>query len=101
MTVAAAMLLDENDKQVPVLEDSDFWVTSQGKFKINIDELPPHLSLVYHLLQEMTRQLNTDVMYHLLHCLKLLCLHAEVLNKAAHDHRGFLLWCQENLLVVK
>ncbi|XP_028968019.1 protein unc-79 homolog [Galendromus occidentalis] len=100
VTVAAAMLLDENDKQVPVTEDSDFWVTSQGKFKINIDELPPHLSLVFHLLQEMTRPLNTDVMYHLLHCLKLLCLHAEVLNKAAHDHRGFLLWCQENLLVV-
>lgn len=96
------MLLDENDKQVPVQEDSEgFWVTSQGKFKINLEELPPHLSLVYHLLLEMTRQSNTDVLYHLLHCLKLLCLHAEVLNKAAHDHRGFLLWCQENLLVVK
>ncbi|XP_022658130.1 protein unc-79 homolog isoform X4 [Varroa destructor] len=101
VTVAAAMLLDENDKQVPVQEDSEgFWVTSQGKFKINLEELPPHLSLVYHLLLEMTRQSNTDVLYHLLHCLKLLCLHAEVLNKAAHDHRGFLLWCQENLLVV-
>ncbi|KAK8775211.1 hypothetical protein V5799_031444 [Amblyomma americanum] len=101
-TVASATLVDENDRAViapePV-EDSSFWHTSQGKFRFTIDELPPQLRVIYVLLKEMAVHEDADVLYHLLTCLKLLSLHAEVLNRAAHDHRGFLIWCQENLLV--
>ncbi|CAN8008929.1 unnamed protein product [Ixodes pacificus] len=103
-TVASATLVDENDRAVVApepVDDASFWQTSQGKFRFTIDELPPQLRLVYVLLREMAVHEDADVLYHLLTCLKLLSLHAEVLNKAAHDHRGFLIWCQENLLVSK
>ncbi|KAL1415960.1 hypothetical protein MTO96_028551 [Rhipicephalus appendiculatus] len=100
-TVASATLVDERRAVVAPepAEDSSFWHTSQGKFRFTIDELPPQLRLVYVLLKEMAVHEDADVLYHLLTCLKLLSLHAEVLNRAAHDHRGFLIWCQENLLV--
>ncbi|XP_070377842.1 protein unc-79 homolog isoform X1 [Dermacentor albipictus] len=101
-TVASATLVDENDHAVLApepAEDSSFWHTSQGKFRFTIDELPPQLRLTFALLKEMAVHEDADVLYHLLTCLKLLSLHTEVLNRAAHDHRGFLIWCQENLLV--
>lgn len=51
--------------------------------------------------QDLGDQRDPDVIYNLLKCLKLLFLHAECLNKAARDHRGFLVWSQENLLIPK
>ncbi|XP_076339617.1 UNC-79 domain-containing protein isoform X3 [Tachypleus tridentatus] len=99
--VTSATLVDENDQTVLPQQDDDhmFWHTSQGKFKFTFDELPAQLQLLYFMLKELANFDDPDVLYHLLFCLKLLCLHAEVLNKAAQDHKGFLIWCQENLLV--
>lgn len=100
--MASATLVDENDHTVnQTKDDNDFWHTSQGKFKFTIEELPIQLQLIYCLLNELSVHKDADVLYHMLLLLKLKCLHAEVLNKAAREHRGFLIWCQENLLVTK
>ena len=42
---------------------------------------------------------DQDVTSHLLACLRLLVLHADCLQRAARDHRGFHIWCQENLVI--
>lgn len=34
-------------------------------------------------------------------CLNTLVLHGDAFTKAARDHRGFFIWCQENLLIKK
>lgn len=127
-TVASATLVDENDQTISKEQEDDanFWHTSQGKFKYTIEELPPHLQLIYAMLkvgfgesnqyfticlrcllilgnvfQNMNNYNDPDVTFYMLSCLRLMCLHAEVLSKAARDHRGFLIWTQENLLVPK
>jgi len=98
----SAQLLDddnENGFDQKVDEMGNFWETSYGKFKFTIEELPPQEQLVFVLLKEVGVHNDADVLYHLLYCLKLMSLHSEVLNKAAKNHRGFLIWCQENLLI--
>ncbi len=100
----SAQLLDEDndpdfDKKIDETENLNFWKTSLGKFKFIIEELPPQEQLVYVFLKEVGVHNDADVLYHLLYCLKLMSLHSEVLNKAAKNHRGFLIWCQENLLI--
>jgi len=40
-------------------------------------------------------------MEYLLKSLKIMFLHEEVLLKAAKEYRGFVIWCQENLLIKK
>jgi hypothetical protein len=40
-------------------------------------------------------------MYHILQSLHIMCLHGDALIRASRDHRGFLIWCQENLLIEK
>lgn len=57
------------------------------------------MQLFHVLLTELETQTDADVLYHILGSLKLMCLHAEVLNKAVSGNRGFLLWCQEKHLV--
>ncbi|KAG8194067.1 hypothetical protein JTE90_003015 [Oedothorax gibbosus] len=102
-TVASAILVDENNELGQAqssTDDANFWKTSQGKFKFTIEELPPQLQLFYALMKDLPVFEDADVLYHILACLKVLCLHSEVLNKAAHTHRGFLIWCQENCLVI-
>ena len=37
----------------------------------------------------------------MLNILKYLCLHCEALSNARREHRGFLIWLQENLLIPK
>ncbi|XP_035227755.1 protein unc-79 homolog isoform X3 [Stegodyphus dumicola] len=99
-TVAAALLIDENESITSQsVDDATFWHTSEGKFKFTLEELPPQLQLFYVLLKDLAVLEDADVLYHILSCLKVMCLHSEVLNKAAHNHRGFLIWCQENSLI--
>ncbi|KFM70419.1 Protein unc-79-like protein, partial [Stegodyphus mimosarum] len=94
-TVAAALLIDENESITSQsVDDATFWHTSEGKFKFTLEELPPQLQLFYVLLKDLAVLEDADVLYHILSCLKVMCLHSEVLNKAAHNHRGFLIWCQ-------
>ncbi|CAM1320186.1 UNC79 (predicted) [Pycnogonum litorale] len=100
-TVASATLVDENDQTVAKDQEDDnsFWHTSQGRFKFTIEELPAHLQLIHALVQNFNNYKDPDVTFYMLSCLRLMCLHAEVLSKAARDHRGFLIWAQENLLI--
>ncbi|KAG0705547.1 Protein unc-79 [Chionoecetes opilio] len=74
----------------------DFWETSQGRFKFRLEELPSHLQVVHTLLNRLEEYEDGDVLYHICECLKYLVLHGEALAHAASDHRGFLIWCQEN-----
>ena len=87
-------------------EDSDFhdhfWVTSAGKFKFSLDELPNHLQLIYGFMKELYHLIRPDTQHHLLRCVEILCLHSEVLSKSAcKEHPGFLFWVQENLTVAQ
>uniref|UniRef100_T1KYI8 Uncharacterized protein n=1 Tax=Tetranychus urticae TaxID=32264 RepID=T1KYI8_TETUR len=76
-----------------------FWFTTQGKFKFKLEELPIQLRLLHILLNKLSTSSDADVLYHIIYILKLMALHSEILNKAAKNHRGFLIWCQENLLI--
>ncbi|XP_069685618.1 protein unc-79 homolog isoform X4 [Periplaneta americana] len=95
-------LVGENDQPIdPGPEDDldDFWHTSAGKFRFAIDELPQHLQLIHELLKELPNVDEPDILYYMLQCLHILCLHGDALTKASKDHLGFLIWCQENLLI--
>lgn len=82
-------------------DDDNFWQTSIGKFKFSLDALPQSLQYFHQLLKELPNIEKPDIRYYMLQCLNVLALHGDALNKAARDHRGFLIWCQENLLIKK
>ncbi|XP_069937362.1 protein unc-79 homolog isoform X2 [Cherax quadricarinatus] len=99
--VALPSVVGEDDEPIDTTQHSDddsdnFWVTSQGKFKFRIEELPPHLQVIHTLLIRLEKFEDGDVVYHICECLKYLVLHGEAMAHAANDHRGFLIWCQEN-----
>ncbi|XP_046405195.1 protein unc-79 homolog isoform X2 [Ischnura elegans] len=84
-------------------EGDQFWHTSVGKFRFALEDLPQTLQLIHCLLKEVEaaeqEEIEKEVVYHLLRCLHALCLHGDAFTAAARDHRGFLIWCQENLLI--
>ncbi|XP_068237998.1 protein unc-79 homolog isoform X5 [Palaemon carinicauda] len=99
--VAKPSVVGEDDEPIDTTqqddEDSDsFWITSQGKFKFKLEELPSHLQVIYTTLLGLETSEDGDVIYHMCECLKYLILHGEAMAHAANDHRGFLIWCQEN-----
>ncbi|VVC99565.1 unnamed protein product, partial [Leptidea sinapis] len=49
------------------------------------------------LKQELKNTSRPDVLYYLLQCLQVLVLNTDALA----EHKGFLFWCQENLLIEK
>lgn len=81
--------------------DGDFWHTSVGKFKFCIDQLPQTLQFIHQLLSELPNIEKPDILYQIVQCLNTLILHGDAFTKAARDHRGFFIWCQENLLIKK
>ncbi|KAL0868664.1 hypothetical protein ABMA27_008117 [Loxostege sticticalis] len=95
--VSTPNLLGENEGMPESVEEdmTNFWPTSAGKFHFCIEELPQELQYIHQLLQELKSTSRPDVLYHLLQCLQVLVLNADALA----DHRGFLIWCQENLLI--
>lgn len=52
-------------------------------------------------LQELPKTEEPDVLYYMLQCLHVMVLHGDILSKAVRDHRGFIIWCQENLIIKK
>ncbi|XP_023036492.1 protein unc-79 homolog isoform X5 [Drosophila willistoni] len=81
-------------------EDSDdFWHTSVGKFKFTLDQLPQTLQYIHQLLTEIPTIKKPEILYYVLQCLNTMALHGDALTKAAREHRGFFIWCQENLLI--
>ncbi|KAK0414613.1 hypothetical protein QR680_011527 [Steinernema hermaphroditum] len=99
--------LVENLKGTPVSpasqepEKTEFWDTSVGRFRFSIAQLPAQLKFIRALLMNMDIEIDPDVQYFLLNTLKYLCLHCEALSNARREHRGFLIWTQENLLIPK
>ena len=60
-------------------DDADqYWITSAGKFKFLLEELPHHLQLIYGFLKELYHVTRPDTQRHLLRCVEILCLHCEV-----------------------
>ncbi|XP_060806027.1 protein unc-79 homolog [Amyelois transitella] len=95
--VSTPNLLGDHEATAESVEEdmTNFWPTSAGKFHFCIDELPQELQYIHQLLQELKSTSRPDVLYHLLQCLQVLVLNADALA----EHRGFLIWCQENLLI--
>lgn len=82
-------------------DDENFWQTSIGKFKFSLEALPQPLQYFHQLLKELPNIEKPDIRYYMLQCLNVLALNGDALNRASRDHRGFLIWCQENLLIRK
>ncbi|XP_055384456.1 protein unc-79 homolog isoform X2 [Condylostylus longicornis] len=90
-------LIEENGDD---LEDGDdIWHTSVGKFRFNLDSLPQVLQYIHQLLTEIPTIQKPDILYYILQCLNVMALHGDALTKAVREHRGFFIWCQENLLI--
>ncbi|XP_063624654.1 protein unc-79 homolog [Cydia splendana] len=95
--VSTPNLLGDHEAMADSVEEdmTNFWPTSAGKFHFCIDELPQELQYIHQLLQELKSTSHPNVLYHLLQCLQVLVLNADALS----EHKGFLIWCQENLLI--
>lgn len=66
----------------------------------DFDKLPTSLKLLHLLLIRLESHKNSDVIYHVLYMIKKLCLHAEVLSKAAKDNLDYLSYAQDKLLIL-
>ncbi|XP_063983209.1 protein unc-79 homolog isoform X2 [Diachasmimorpha longicaudata] len=100
--VGKANIIGEDDQPVsPTLEAEadDFWHTSVGKFRFNIEELPEQLQYIHQLLKEIMTVDKPDILYYMLQCLNIMVLHGDAFTTAVKDHQGFFIWCQENLLI--
>lgn len=95
-------IVDHNDNaegEDSDIDGEDFWYTSVGKFKITLDTLPQLLQYIHQLLVELPNIEKPDILYFMLQCLNVLALNGDALCDASREHRGFFIWCQENLLI--
>eukprot|EP00063_Salmo_salar_P091427 XP_014066262.1 PREDICTED: protein unc-79 homolog isoform X4 [Salmo salar] len=67
--------------------------------KFSYQQLPVSLKLIYTILQEMSKFEEPDILFNMLNCLKILCLHGECLYLARKDHPHFLAHIQEKMLI--
>uniref|UniRef100_A0A674K4G6 Unc-79 homolog, NALCN channel complex subunit n=1 Tax=Terrapene triunguis TaxID=2587831 RepID=A0A674K4G6_9SAUR len=67
--------------------------------KFCYQQLPVTLKLIYTILQEMARFEEPDILFNMLNCLKILCLHGECLYIARKDHPQFLAYIQDQMLI--
>uniref|UniRef100_A0A8C1WI19 Unc-79 homolog, NALCN channel complex subunit n=1 Tax=Cyprinus carpio TaxID=7962 RepID=A0A8C1WI19_CYPCA len=67
--------------------------------KFSYLQLPVSLKLLYTILQEMSKFEEPDILFNMLSCLKMLCLHGECLYHARKDHPQFLAYIQEKMLI--
>ncbi|KAM4690013.1 protein unc-79 homolog isoform 2-T2 [Rhinophrynus dorsalis] len=67
--------------------------------KFCYQQLPVTLKLIYTILQEMAKFDEPDILFNMLACLKILCLHGECLYIAKKDHLPFLAYIQEHMLI--
>lgn len=102
--VAKPDVIGENEElgDIDSGDDGDnFWQTSVGKFKFVVEDLPQPMQYMHQLLQELSKVTKPDILYYMLQCLNILILHGDACTKASKEHRGFFIWCQENLLIKK
>eukprot|EP00066_Takifugu_rubripes_P028448 XP_011617714.1 PREDICTED: protein unc-79 homolog [Takifugu rubripes] len=76
---------------VPIKNNSDM--------KFSYQQLPVSLKLIYTILQEMSKFEEPDILFNMMNCLKILCLHGECLYLARKDHPQFLAYIQEKMLI--
>uniref|UniRef100_A0A1I8NW36 Protein unc-79 homolog n=1 Tax=Stomoxys calcitrans TaxID=35570 RepID=A0A1I8NW36_STOCA len=88
-----------SDEEEEDEDGEDFWHTTVGKFKFTLDALPQTLQYIHQLLTEIPTIKKPEILYYVLQCLNVMSLHGDALAKAAREHRGFFIWCQENLLI--
>uniref|UniRef100_A0A8C4KDJ8 Unc-79 homolog, NALCN channel complex subunit n=1 Tax=Dromaius novaehollandiae TaxID=8790 RepID=A0A8C4KDJ8_DRONO len=55
--------------------------------------------IVHLLAQEMSRFEEPDILFNMLNCLKILCLHGECLYVSRKDHPQFLAYIQDHMLI--
>ncbi|KAM7375844.1 hypothetical protein PAMP_005611 [Pampus punctatissimus] len=67
--------------------------------KFSYQQLPVSLKLIYTILQEMSKFEEPDILFNMLNCLKILCLHGECLYLARKDHPQYLTYVQEKMLI--
>ncbi|KAI4892270.1 hypothetical protein NFI96_000535 [Prochilodus magdalenae] len=67
--------------------------------KFSYQQLPVSLRLIYTILQEMAKFEEPDILFNMMNCLKILCLHGECLYHARKDHPQFLAYIQEKMLI--
>lgn len=80
---------------------AEFWDTSVGRFRFQMETLPAQLKLIKALLLSLDQAEDPDVEFFVLSSLKLLCLHCESLVNTRREYRGFLIWIMENHMVTK
>ncbi|VDO72914.1 unnamed protein product [Heligmosomoides polygyrus] len=90
-----------SNQQLPKIPPDDFYVTSVGRFRFSIDQLPPQLKMIHALLVNLELAEDPDVENFIMNTLKFLCLHCGSLSNARREHRGFLIWIQEHMMVPK
>jgi len=77
--VANLTTVGDIDDTVTNSDSTDqYWITSAGKFKFLLEDLPNHLQLIYGFLKELYHVTRPDTQRHLLRCVEILCLHCEV-----------------------
>ncbi|XP_041949366.1 protein unc-79 homolog isoform X2 [Alosa sapidissima] len=74
------------------------WKKNVGK-EFSYVELPVSLKLIYTILQDMAKFDEPDILYNMLNCLRILCLHGECLYMAKKDHPQYLTYVQEKMLI--
>ncbi|XP_015206538.1 protein unc-79 homolog isoform X2 [Lepisosteus oculatus] len=67
--------------------------------KFSYQQLPVTLKLIYTILQEMPKFEEPDILFNMLNCLKILCLHGECLYIARKDYPQFLAYIQDKMLI--
>ncbi|XP_078089332.1 protein unc-79 homolog [Mustelus asterias] len=65
----------------------------------NCQQLPATLKLIHTILQEMPNCEEPDILFNMLNCLKILCLHGECLYLARKDYPNFLAYIQDTMLI--
>ncbi|XP_066463616.1 protein unc-79 homolog [Eleutherodactylus coqui] len=80
-------------------EPSNTAVKNDTEQKFCYQQLPVTLKLIYTILQEMAKFDEPDILFNMLNCLKILCLHGECLYIAKKDHLPFLAYIQEHMLI--
>ncbi|XP_044128552.1 protein unc-79 homolog isoform X2 [Bufo gargarizans] len=80
-------------------EASNTAIKNDTEPKFCYQQLPVTLKLIYTILQEMAKFDEPDILFNMLNCLKILCLHGECLYIAKKDHLPFLAYIQEHMLI--
>ncbi|XP_078418310.1 protein unc-79 homolog [Cetorhinus maximus] len=95
---------DENSKEEENLIfnngcEENLEMKNNAEQNFNCQQLPATLKLIHTILQEMPNCEEPDILFNMLNCLKILCLHGECLYLARKDYPNFLAYIQDTMLI--